>query len=121
MEICYLIRNESGWLGVARAVEICFADPLLCKVFNTFAELEARYGASLARTISLRMSVLKAVGGLGEVPPDPPVCLTALGRGEFSVRLQPARRLRFRASQLNSEGELELAAITQIEVLGVEG
>ncbi len=109
-------------------MRICFPDARMQRVFNDFAQLEARFGAELATSIATRMAVLAAARNLGRVPARPPIRLRALNGlpGQYSVDLLPPRRLRFGA--LNGyvvvhKGEKNDAhgiQIEEIEVLGVE-
>ncbi len=106
-------------------MRICFPDARTQRVFNDYAQLEARFGAELATKIATRMAVLAAARDLGRVPGKPPIRLRALdgSPGQFSVDLLPSRRLRFGAlnGALNGEEcDVDKSRVKEIEVSGVE-
>jgi hypothetical protein len=102
------------------SVQIGFEDARLCRVFNTYGLLTAEYGPDLARSISIRMSVLAAAPRLSDVPTRAPIRLRPQ-KGGFTVNLIATRRLRFQAAGANGvEPPSQLEEIESIEILGVD-
>lgn len=101
-------------------MQIGFGDARLCRVFSTYGLLTAEYGPELARSISIRMSVLAASPRLSDVPTRAPIRLRTC-KGGFTVNLIETRRLRFQAAGANGAEPLsDLAEIESIEILGVD-
>ena len=73
----------------------------------------------LARSISIRMSVLAGAPRLSDVPTRAPIRLRPQ-KGGFTVNLIETRRLHFQAVGANgAEPPSDLAEIEAIEILGV--
>ena len=105
-------------------MQIGFRDAKLQRLFNDHQSLQAKFGPALASRIASRMGLLKAAPRLSLVPGQPPILL-ALANGdlaEFTVNLSPEKKLRFRASNpaVRKGALLDLEAVTEIEVSGVE-
>ena len=80
-------------------MKIGFGDGGLAKLFNDYAALEKRFGATLAESVALRLGVLDAARHLGCVPQRSPIGLACddEARGIFSVNLRSKHRLQFQA------------------------
>ena len=102
------------------SVQIGVGDARLCRVFNTYGMLKAEYGPDLARSISIRMSLLAASPRLSEVPTRAPIRLRPQ-KGGFTVNLVESHRLRFQAAGMNgAPAPSDPAEIESIEILGVD-
>lgn len=105
---------------VTSSVQIGFGDVRLCRVFSTYGLLTAEYGPDLARSISIRMSLLAASRRLSDVPTRAPIRLRP-EKGGFTVNLIETRRLRFQAAGMNgAAAPSDPAEIESIEILGVD-
>jgi len=105
-------------------VRISFSDAGTQQVFNSYARLEAQYGASLAVKIATRLAVLASARHLGLVPQRPPIRLRVSDDRpwHFTVDLIVPRRLRFCPSNLPVGGDRSLDArlVEEIDVVGVD-
>lgn len=102
-------------------MRIGFDSEELQKVFNRREKLEAAYGPRLARSIRIRMAVLRSANHLGLVPQLPPIGLAVIDPRSltFSVDLVEKRALLFRSSSSLSS-DLELSYIREISILAVQ-
>jgi plasmid maintenance system killer protein len=108
-------------------LEISFKNKRLRKLFESAPELQRKYGNRVARTIMMRIGVLKEASHLGEVPTTKPErChqLKANRDEQFAVDLVHPNRLVFVSSHnptpRNDDGGInkhEVKAITIIEVV----
>ena len=80
-------------------MKIGFGDGGLAKLFNDYAALEKRFGATLAESIGLRLGVLDAARHLGCLPRRAPMGLACDDEAQaiFSINLQSTHRLQFPA------------------------
>ncbi len=107
-------------------MDIIFATRKLERVFNEEALLRRAYNARMARTIVLRMAVLKGAKTLSLVPSVKPVrCHPLLGKrkGQYAVDLVHPFRLVFCPNHSpvphNDDGGVNTDEITAIEILVV--
>lgn len=100
-------------------MEITFSDPKVRDLCCSKAELVRRFGATLAKKICCRLSVLSAAPSLADVPSTLPIGLTRVnGHGDFSVALGVEHRLLFQGVPLDAARAGELARINQIQIVG---
>ena len=81
------------------ALDIAFRTRKREKTFNTAVALRKAYGARMARTIMIRLAVLKAAANLAMVPTTPPERRHQLGGDrdeQFAVNLGHPYRLVFK-------------------------
>jgi len=107
-------------------VEIAFRTRKLEKTCNAAAALQKAYGARMARTIMMRMAVLKAARNLALVPTTPPERRHQLGGDrdeQFAVDLVHQRRLVFKpdheALPRTNDGGIDTQHVTAITILDV--
>lgn len=106
-------------------MDICFKTRKLRKIFNSQHELKRAYGA-LARKLMMRMTLLRAVKNLSQVPTIPPMrChqLTGNRDEEFAVDLKHPHRLIFRPQHSpiprKEDGGIDVGKVTAIEIIEV--
>ena len=107
-------------------MDIAFRTRKLEKVFNAEDDLKRTYGARMARTITLRMAVLRTARNLALVPTTPPDRCHQLvgGRDEqFAVDLVQPYRLVFEPNHepLPRRGDrgIDTEQVTAITILKV--
>ena len=107
-------------------MDIVFKSQKLAQIFNSEFDLKKKYGARAARTIMIRMSVLRNARTLELVPKTPPErCHQLKGRrkGQFAVDIDESRRLVFRPNHERTprldDGSIDLNGVTAIKVLDV--
>ncbi len=107
-------------------MDIVFRTRKLEKTFNTAATLQKTYGAQMAKTIMMRMAVLKTAPNLGLVPttrPDRRHQLSGTREGQFAVDLVHPHRLVFEPSHqpppCRDDGGIDVQQVTAITILDV--
>ena len=83
-------------------VDVYFKTRKLARVFNSERELKKRYGDRMARTIAIRLAVLKNARNLSMVPASPPDRLHKLAgkrKNQYAVDLVQPWRLVFEPAQ----------------------
>ncbi len=107
-------------------MNVAFRTRKLEKAFNAADTLQRIYGARMARTIMLRMAVLRAARNLALVPTTPPDRRHQLrgDRGEqFAVDLVHPYRLVFEANHeplpRKDDGGIDTEQVTAITILDV--
>lgn len=108
-------------------MEVLFRTRKLQKTLNSEELLKREYGAENGRVIMRRLLVLQAANSLADVPRDrPDRCHPLVGRrlGQFAVDVKHPFRIVFESANdplpLRDDGELDLARITSICILGIE-
>lgn len=107
-------------------LDIQFSTRKLERVINNKRDLIRKYGDRMARTIMVRMAVLKGADHLGLVPVDKPDRrhqLTGPLKDHFAVDLVHPFRLVFRPDHQpiprKNDGGIDLEAVTAIEIAKV--
>ncbi len=107
-------------------MEFAFKTRKLGKIFNSRAMLQKAYGASRAKAIMRRMSVLGAAHNLEEVPTTPPERrhqLLANRDEQFAVDLVHPYRLLFKPNHdpvpRKDDGGIDTRRVTAIKILEV--
>lgn len=107
-------------------LDIVFKSQKLAQIFNSKFDLKKKYGVKAARTIMIRMSVLKNARTLEIVPKTPPDrCHQLKGnrKGQFAVEIDKSRRLVFKPNHDRTprldDGSIALNGVTAIEILDV--
>ena len=107
-------------------MEIRFKTRKLERAFNSERELVRNHGSRMARTIMLRMAVLRGANHLGLVPADKPVRRHQLSgdrKDHFAVDLVHPFRLVFRPDHdpipERDDGGIDLEAVSVIEIVEV--
>jgi len=107
-------------------MDIVFATRKLEKVFNQEKELVREYGQRMARTIMMRMGVLKGARNLTQVPTTRPPRRHQLSQDrdeQFAVDLDHPYRLVFKPDHdpipRKTDGGIDIDSVTAIEILGV--
>lgn len=107
-------------------MDIIFRTRKLARTFNSRSELQRRYGAQQARTIEMRLAVLRNAKTLSVVPTTRPErCHRLKGKraGQYAVDLVHPHRLVFRAAhespQRPNDEQLDTRDVTAITILDV--
>lgn len=107
-------------------MDITFATNKLGKIFAQEKALVRKYGPKMAKTIMIRMTVLKNARCLELVPTAPPPRrhqLTGDRDGEFAVDLVHPKRLVFRPYHdpvpETEDGGIDASNVTAIEILEI--
>ena len=108
-------------------MEISFRTRRLMRTFNSEKALNRKYGPRMARTIMMRLAVLKNARTLALVPRTPPDRCHLLGedrRGQYAVDLVHPYRLVFlpnhNPAPLKEDGGIDLCRVTAIMIIEVE-
>jgi len=108
-------------------MEVLFRTRRLQKTLSSEELLRREYGAENGRLIMRRMLVLHSADRLADVPRDRPDRCHALEgkrQGQFAVDVKHPFRIVFEPADdplpLRDSGELDLARITSIRILGIE-
>jgi hypothetical protein len=100
-------------------VEIVISDTKVRDLCCSRRNLVRQFGEALAKRICCRLSMLEAAPTLAHMPTSPPIGLAAVDRkGSFSVVLDAAHRLHFRASGFKAEWADELHRVIEIDIIG---
>lgn len=103
-------------------MNISFRNNKLEKVCNSEAKLKQEYGI-LAKTIMARLSFLRAVPNLEDVPHCPP-CRRHKLQGDykdmFAVDIKHPKRLIFQPVDVDSNNEINLRKIVSIEIIAIK-
>ena len=107
-------------------MDIAFRTRKLERTFNALDALRKTYGAKMARTITLRLAVLRTARNLALVPATPPDRRHQLGGdrdGQFAVDLAQPFRLVFEPSHeplpRRGDGGIDTEQVTAIMILDV--
>lgn len=105
-------------------MEIFFKTRKLAKVFNSERELRKQYGDRMARTIAIRLAVLKHARALSMVPLTPPDRrhrLAGKRKAQYAVDLVHPYRLVFepRRSSVGDAANRDTAGVTAITIVEV--
>ena len=107
-------------------MNIAFRTRKLEKVFNSERALNATYGARMARTIMVRLAVLRNARNLAMVPTNPPERrhpLSGKRSGQFSVDLVHPHRLVFQPNHdpvpRSAGGGIDVGHVTAITIVEV--
>ena len=107
-------------------MDITFRTRRLERTFNSQRELNRAYGSRMARTIMMRLAVLKNARNVSLVPtsrPDRLHQLTGDRRGQFAVDLVHPRRLIFAPSHnpipRKEDGGIDRDRVTAITIIEV--
>lgn len=107
-------------------MDIIFRTRKLARTFNSRSELQRRYGAQQARTIEMRLAVLRNAKTLSVVATTRPErCHRLKGKraGQYAVDLVHPHRLVFRAAhespQRPNDEQLDTRDVTAITILDV--
>lgn len=105
-------------------MDITFTTSKLERIFNSEHRLRKRYGARVAKSIALRLAVLKHARTLSRVPATPPDrrhALTGKRKGQYAVDLVHPHRLVFEprreSGETGSPDPTDVTAITIIKVV----
>lgn len=104
-------------------MEISFANRRLNRTFNSERELVRKYGKQIARTIMIRMTVLKGADNLSLVPMEKPTRRHQLSQDrdeDFAVDLVQPYRLVFALDHSPiprlDDGGIDLGNVTAIQI-----
>ena len=107
-------------------MDITFRTRKLMKVFNSERELKRAYGDRMARSIQMRLAVLKNARTLSMVPttkPDRRHQLVGGRRGQYAVDLVHPHRLIFEPNNdpipQTEDGGIDTDTITAIKIMEV--
>ena len=107
-------------------MDIAFKTRKLERVFNSERALKSSYGSRMARTIALRLAVLRNARDLSMVPTNPPERrhqLSGKRSGQFAVDLAHPHRLVFRPNHdpvpRLADGGIEVGSVTAITIVEV--
>ena len=107
-------------------MDIAFSTRKLAKTFNSGSALAKQHGDRMARTIQIRLAVLKNARTLATVPTTPPErrhLLTGRRRGQYAVDLIHPYRLVFEPNHdpvpQTEDGGIDISEVTAIIIRGV--
>ena len=107
-------------------MDIAFKTRKLQRVFNSERALNATYGYRMARTIAIRLAVLKNARVLAMVPTNPPERrhqLSAKPSGQYAVDLVHPFRLVFEPNHDSvprlADGGIDVGHVTAITIIEV--
>lgn len=107
-------------------MDIAFRTRKLGKTFNSERELAREYGDRMARTIQLRLAVLRNARALAMVPTTPPDrrhLLSDSRRGQYAVDLVHPFRLVFEPNHdpvpRTEDGGIDVTRVTAITIMEV--
>lgn len=107
-------------------MDIAFRTRKLEKAFNAADTLQKTYGARMARTVMIRMAVLRAAPSLAAVPTTPPDRRHQLGGDrdeQFAIDLVHPHRLVFEVNHepvpRKDDGGIDAERVRAITVLDV--
>ena len=102
-------------------MHVLFRSRKLAKIFNSQRELQKQYGDRMAKTIMMRLAVLKNARTLAKVPVTPPERrhrLTGQRKGQYAVDLVHPYRLVFEPTSGTAEAG-DAGAVTAITIVEV--
>ena len=119
--IHYAIRNEIS----PEFLKISYRTKKLEKTLNSEKQLQRMYGPTLAQKIISRLSLLRVVDNLGEVPTDRPFRLHKLTgdrKGRFAIDLDRRRRLIIAPSEnsISKKSDLIIEKSSVVSVMIIE-
>ena len=107
-------------------MEIAFRTRTLEKTFNSQSSLQKKYGERIAKTIMIRLALLKNAACLSLVPVTPPErrhLLKGNRKGQYAVDLDQSLRLIFEPNHdpvpSLADGGIDLKRVTAIRVMDV--
>ena len=107
-------------------MDIAFSTRKLAKTFNSGSALAKEHGDRMARTIQIRLAVLRHARTLAMVPTSPPdrrYLLTGRRSGQYAVDLVHPFRLVFEPNQdpvpRMEDGGIDISQVTAITIAEV--
>ena len=107
-------------------MDLAFSTRKLARTFNSGSALAKQYGDRMARTIQIRLAVLKNARTLAMIPTTPPErrhLLTGRRSGQYAVDLVHPYRLIFEPNHdpvpRIEDGGIDIYTVTAITIRGV--